>query len=73
MLARTGYEVRHSVSLRMPIDVLNWLIAKSEDAELPVATYTVKRLKELARQDLVQREVQVAGDGGLSVQEATRE
>lgn len=72
MLAR-GYEVRHSVSLRMPIDVLNWLIAKSADADLPVATYTVKRLKELARQDLVQREVQVAGDGGLSVQEATRE
>jgi hypothetical protein len=64
MLAR-GYKVRHSVSLRMPIDVLNWLIAKSADAELPVATYTVKRLKELARKDLVQREV--VGDGDLRV------
>jgi len=64
MLARTGYEVRHSVSLRMPIDVLNWLIAKSGEADLPVATYTVKRLKELARQDLQRREV---GDGDLRV------
>ena len=55
MLGRT-FDIKHSVSLRMPIEVLDWLIAKSTEADLPVATYTVRRLKELARQDLVKGE-----------------
>ncbi len=57
------FQLRHSMSLRMPLELFQWIRAQSNEEGLPPATYTVRRLAELARQDLQQGEV----DGDLHV------
>jgi hypothetical protein len=51
-----AYVPKHSVHLRMPLSVFDWLIAKADEAQMPPASYATKRLAELANLDL-QREV----------------
>ena len=47
------FALRYNMSLRMPLTVFQWICRESAAAGIPPATYTVKRLKELAQQDLV--------------------
>ena len=44
--------LRHSMSLRVPLSLYEWICTKSNAEGLPPATFTVKRLEELARHDL---------------------
>jgi hypothetical protein len=55
------YELRHAMSLRVPIDLFRWIRSQADAAGLPPASYTVKRLQELANLDL-RREVQDVQD-----------
>lgn len=52
------YALRHAMSLRVPLSLFDWIREKSEAEGLPPATYTVKRLEELAQLDLLKAEVQ---------------
>ena len=49
---------RHSMSLRVPLSLYEWICTKSDAAGLPPATYTIRRLEELARNDVQKGEVQ---------------
>jgi hypothetical protein len=56
------YELRHAMSLRVPIELFRWIRSQSDAAGLPPATYALRRLEELARQDL--QKGQEDGPGG---------
>lgn len=65
------YVPSHAMHLRIRPHVFAWLISKAEEQALPVSTYVNQRLTELANLDLQRNEVQ--GNGGVSIQEKTRE
>lgn len=51
---KATYIPNHAMHLRVKPATFAWLIAKAEEAGLPPATYTNKRLEELANLDLLQ-------------------
>jgi hypothetical protein len=50
---KATYTPRHSMHLRIRRDVLDWLITKGSDAQIPPSTYANKVLEDAANQDLV--------------------
>jgi hypothetical protein len=53
-VSKATYAPRHSMHLRIRRDVLDWLITKGSDAQMPPSTFANKVLEEAARLDLLQ-------------------
>jgi hypothetical protein len=53
------YAPRHSISIRMPRPIWDWLVVRGDAEGMAPSTYVIKRLEELARLDLRKGE----GDG----------
>jgi hypothetical protein len=59
--ARYAHEPKYCMSLRIPLPTFGWIALKAASAGVPPAIYALRRLQELARQDLV---TQDQHDGG---------
>jgi hypothetical protein len=55
-VSKATYTPRHSMHLRVRRDVLDWLITKGGNAEMPPSTYANKVLEDAANIDLMKDE-----------------
>ena len=46
------FQLRHCMSLRMPLSVFEWIRAQSKAEGIPPGRYAIQRLQELTQQDL---------------------
>jgi hypothetical protein len=54
---KATYVPNHALHLRVKPALFAWLMSRAEEQALPVATYTNRRLEELAKLDLQRGEV----------------